>query len=221
MLLQQNAKNIFLENSLYIDGNQIKLVNPFCVNDTCLISRNESFNNTVSSNNEIKRNLQKYYQNILVGKDLDFVLFGSLVELLFINRNCSKEDFNEFELNYESNYQNNLILTWLNSVHDNEKLASVIKFIDTFSRDTKYVFNDYNLEIEKLKWLAFKLPVNEILQRVISSEELEIVFKASDDTIEKSIKKRRDGIVYKNSKNELINKDDIVVSDDTIEGACL
>lgn len=97
MFLQQNEKNIFLNNSLYIDNDEVKLINPFCVNDNYLISdKTASRVNLNNSNTVIENILKKYYQNMLREDGLDFVLYGSLVELLMINNNCKKDSIIKF-----------------------------------------------------------------------------------------------------------------------------
>ena len=222
MLLQQNAKNIFLNNSLYIDNGEVKLINPFCVNDNYLINtKRASRVNSNNSNTVIENILKKYYQNMLREKGLDFVLYGSLVELLLINNNCKKDAFMNFENDCVNHYQNGLILTWLKSIPTTERISALSEFISTFTKDTDYVNNDYNLDIANLKWLAFELPCEEILSCIFNKDEKEIVLNSTKDII----KRKKNRNIYVDSNNEEIDENKIIKKDldenDLDEGDCL
>lgn len=222
MLLQQNAKNIFLNNSLYIDNGEVKLINPFCVNDNYLINtKRASRVNSNNSNTVIENILKKYYQNMLREKGLDFVLYGSLVELLLINNNCKKDAFMNFENDCVNHYQNGLILTWLKSISTTERISALSEFISTFTKDTDYVNNDYNLDIANLKWLAFELPCEEILSCIFNKDEKEIVLNSTKDII----KRKKNRNIYVDSNNEEIDENKIIKKDldenDLDEGDCL
>ena len=222
MLLQQNAKNIFLNNSLYIDNGEVKLINPFCVNDNYLINtKRPSRVNSNNSNTVIENILKKYYQNMLREKGLDFVLYGSLVELLLINNNCKKDAFMNFENDCVNHYQNGLILTWLKSIPTTERISALSEFISTFTKDTDYVNNDYNLDIANLKWLAFELPCEEILSCIFNKDEKEIVLNSTKDII----KRKKNRNIYVDSNNEEIDENKIIKKDldenDLDEGDCL
>lgn len=224
MLLQQNAKNIFLKNSLYIDNDEVKLINPFCGNDNYLINaKRASRVNSNNSNTVIENILKKYYQNILIEKGLDFVLYGSLVELLLINNNCIKDSFINFENDCVNHYQNGLILTWLKSIPTTERISALSKLINTFEKDTDYVNNDYNLDIADLKWLAFELPGEEILSCILNDDDKEIVLNSTKDIIKR--KKKKNCNIYVNSNNEEIDENKIIKNDldenDWDEGDCL
>lgn len=222
MLLQQNAKNIFLNNSLYIDNGEVKLINPFCVNDNYLINtKRASRVNSNNSNTVIENILKKYYQNMLREKGLDFVLYSSLVELLLINNNCKKDAFMNFENDCVNHYQNGLILTWLKSIPTTERISALSEFISTFTKDTDYVNNDYNLDIANLKWLAFELPCEEILSCIFNKDEKEIVLNSTKDII----KRKKNRNIYVDSNNEEIDENKIIKKDldenDLDEGDCL
>lgn len=217
MLLQQNEKNIFLNNSLYIDNGEVKLINPFCVNDNYLINtKRASRVNSNNSNTVIENILKKYYQNMLREKGLDFVLYGSLVELLLINNNCKKDAFMNFENDCVNHYQNGLILTWLKSIPTTERISALSEFISTFTKDTDYVNNDYNLDIANLKWLAFELPCQEILSCILNDDDKEIVLNSTKDII----KRRKNRNIYVDSNNEEIDENKII-KNDLDEGDCL
>ena len=222
MLLQQNAKNIFLKNSLYIDNDEVKLINPFCGNDNYLINtKRASRVNSNNSNTVIENILKKYYQNILIEKGLDVVLYGSLVELLLINNNCKKDAFVNFENDCDNHYQNGLILTWLKSIPTTERISALSEFISTFTKDTDYVNKDYNLDIANLKWLAFELPCEEILSCILNDDDKEIVLNSTKDII----KRKKNRNIYVDSKNEEIDENKIIKNDldenDLDEGDCL
>lgn len=222
MFLQQNEKNIFLNNSLYIDNDEVKLINPFCVNDNYLISdKTASRVNLNNSNTVIENILKKYYQNMLREDGLDFVLYGSLVELLMINNNCKKDSIMNFENDCVNHYQNGLILKWLKSIPTTERISAISKFINTFAEDTDYVNNDYNLDITNLKWLAFELPCEEILSCIFNNADMEIVLNSTKDII----KRKKNRNIYVNSKKEEIDENKIIKNDldenDLDEGDCL
>lgn len=219
LLLQQNAKNIFLNNSLYIDKGEVKLINPFCVNDNYLINtKRASRVNSNNSNTVIENILKKYYQNMLREKGLDFVLYGSLVKLLLINNNCKKDAFMNFENDCVNHYQNGLILTWLKGIPITERISALSEFIDTFTKDTEYVNKDYNLDIANLKWLAFELPCEEILSCIFNNVDKEIVLNSTKDIIKR--KRKKNCYIYVNSNNEEIDENKII-KNDLDDGDCL
>ena len=219
LLLQQNAKNIFLNNSLYIDKGEVKLINPFCVNDNYLINtKRASRVNSNNSNTVIENILKKYYQNMLREKGLDFVLYGSLVKLLLINNNCKKDVFMNFENDCVNHYQNGLILTWLKGIPITERISALSEFIDTFTKDTEYVNKDYNLDIANLKWLAFELPCEEILSCIFNNVDKEIVLNSTKDIIKR--KRKKNCYIYVNFNNEEIDENKII-KNDLDDGDCL
>ena len=154
-------------------------------------------------------------------KGLDFVLYGSLVELLLINNNCKKDAFMNFENDCVNHYQNGLILTWLKSIPTTERISALSEFISTFTKDTDYVNNDYNLDIANLKWLAFELPCEEILSCIFNKDEKEIVLNSTKDII----KRKKNRNIYVDSNNEEIDENKIIKKDldenDLDEGDCL
>lgn len=217
MLLQQNEKNIFLNNSLYVENDEVKLINPFCVNDNYLINdKTASRVNLNNSNTVIENILKKYYQNMLREYGLDFVLYGSLVELLMINNNCKKDSIMNFENDCVNHYQNGLILKWLKSIPTTERISAISKFINTFAKDTDYVNNDYNLDITNLKWLAFELPCEEILSCIFNNDDMEIVLNSTKDII----KRKKNRNIYVNSNKEEIDESKII-KNDLDDGDCL
>lgn len=222
MFLQQNEKNIFLNNSLYIDNDEVKLINPFCVNDNYLINDKTATRVNLNNTNTVIENiLKKYYQNMIREDGLDFVLYGSLVELLLINNNCIKDSFINFENDCVNHFQNGLILTWLKSIPTTERISAISKLINTFEKDTDYVNNDYNLDIANLKWLAFELPCEEILSCILNDDDKEIVLNSTKDII----KRKKNRNIYVNSNKEEIDENKIIKNDldenDLDEGDCL
>ena len=95
LLFNKKYKNIFLENSLYIDQNKIHLINPFCKNDKYLITlKNQVEIKSRHFDKCIMEALDVYYQNNLIGNELDFMMVGSLIKLLRINGDLNEDFFN-------------------------------------------------------------------------------------------------------------------------------
>lgn len=218
LLFKRNIKNVFLEYSMYLDENQIHLLNPFCIHDKYFInSENAVKLNGSNSNDKIIKSLDKYYQNKLIGSGLDFMMVGSFVKLLSVNSNLEADSFTDFN-GIESNVQNSVIIKWLNSLPREERLISFSEFINEFAKDTKYA-KDYKIEIKNLKWFAFKLPLDEILKSILTDDEIRIVSNANVDNIKKI--EKRGTIKYINESGELVEADNIIIDNDCDEGDCL
>lgn len=218
LLFKRNIKNVFLEYSMYLDENQIHILNPFCIHDKYFInSENAVKLNGSNSNNKIIKSLDKYYQNKLIGSGLDFMMVGSFVKLLSVNSNLEADSFTDFN-GIESNVQNSVLIKWLNSLPREERLISFSEFINEFAKDTKYA-KDYKIEIKNLKWFAFKLPLDEILKSILTDDEIRIVSNANVDHIKKI--EKRGTIKYINKSGELVEADKIIIDNDCDEGECL
>ena len=203
---------------MYLDENQIHLLNPFCIHDKYFInSENAVKLNGSNSNDKIIKSLDKYYQNKLIGSGLDFMMVGSFVKLLSVNSNLEADSFTDFN-GIESNVQNSVIIKWLNSLPREERLISFSEFINEFAKDTKYA-KDYKIEIKNLKWFAFKLPLDEILKSILTDDEIHIVSNANVDHIKKI--EKRGTIKYINKSGELVEADKIIIDNDCDEGECL
>lgn len=214
----QKYKNIFLENSLCIDQNKIRLVNPFCKNDKYLITlKNQVEIKSRYFDKSITEALDVYYQNILIGKELDFMMVGSLIKLLRINCDLSEGCFDNLD-KITNDFQNSIILMWLDGLSENDRITSLSKLLSCFGEDVKYV-STYSIEIKDLKWFAFKLPVNEILKRILSNDKICIISDASLDMIYRV--ENRNGVVVKNKNGEEVDKNEIVCNDEYDEGECL
>lgn len=214
----QKYKNIFLENSLCIDQNKIRLVNPFCKNDKYLITlKNQVEIKSRYFDKSITEALDVYYQNILIGKELDFMMVGSLIKLLRINCDLSEGCFDNLD-KITNDFQNSIILMWLDGLSENDRITSLSKLLSCFGEDVKYV-STYSIEIKDLKWFAFKLPVNEILKRILSNDKICIISDASLDMIYRV--ENRNGVVVKNKNGEEVDKNEIVCNDEYNEGECL
>lgn len=214
----QKYKNIFLENSLCIDQNKILLVNPFCKNDKYLITlKNQVEIKSRYFDKSITEALDVYYQNILIGKELDFMMVGSLIKLLRINCDLSEGCFDNLD-KITNDFQNSIILMWLDGLSENDRITSLSKLLSCFGEDVKYV-STYSIEIKDLKWFAFKLPVNEILKRILSNDKICIISDASLDMIYRV--ENRNGVVVKNKNGEEVDKNEIVCNDEYNEGECL
>lgn len=203
---------------MYLDENQIHLLNPFCIRDKYFInSENAVKLNGSNSNDKIIKSLDKYYQNKLIGSGLDFMMVGSFVKLLSVNSNLEADSFTDFN-GIGSNVQNSVIIKWLNSLPREERLISFSEFINEFAKDTKYA-KDYKIEIKNLKWFAFKLPLDEILKSILTDDEIRIVSNANVDHIKKI--EKRGTIKYINESGELVEADNIIIDNDCDEGECL
>lgn len=218
LLFKRNIKNVFLEYSMYLDENQIHLLNPFCIHDKYFInSENTVKLNGSNSNDRIIKSLNKYYQNKLIGSGLDFMMVGSFVKLLSVNCNLEEDSFTDFK-GIENDVQNSVIIKWLNSLPREERLKSFSEFINEFAKDTKYA-EDYKIEIKNLKWFAFKLPLDEILKSILTDDEICIVSNANMNNIKKI--EKRGMIKYKNKSGEQVEADNIIIDNDSDEGECL
>ena len=59
--------------------------------------------------------LDVYYQNNLIGNELDFMMVGSLIKLLRINGDLNEDFFNNLD-KITNNFQNSIILKWLDAL---------------------------------------------------------------------------------------------------------
>lgn len=218
LLFNKKYKNIFLENSLYIDQNKIHLINPFCKNDKYLITlKNQVEIKSRHFDKCIMEALDVYYQNNLIGNELDFMMVGSLIKLLRINGDLNEDFFNNLD-KITNNFQNSIILKWLDGLPENERITSLSELLSCFGEDVKYV-STYSIEIKDLEWFAFKLPVNEILKCILSNEKICIISDASLDMIYRA--ENRNGVVIKNKNGEEVDENEIVCNGDYNEGECL
>lgn len=62
LLFKRNVKNVFLEYSMYLDENQIHLLNPFCIHDKYFINSENAIKlNGLNSNDKIIKSYLKLY----------------------------------------------------------------------------------------------------------------------------------------------------------------
>ena len=218
LLFNKKYKNIFLDNSLYIYQNKIRLVNPFCKSDKYLITlKNQVEIKSRYFDKSIMDALDVYYQNILIGKELDFMMVGSLIKLLRINCDLSEGCFDNLD-KITNNFQNSIILKWLDGLSENDRITSLSELLSCFGDEVKYV-SKYDIEIKELKWVAFKLPVNEILKCILPNDKICIISDASLDMISRV--ENRNGVVIKNKNGEEVDENEIVCNDDYNDGECL
>ena len=160
LMFQDKAYNIFLDNSLILENNQLWLTNPFTMNDNGVITHNGAM---VASNldNLTNRILRPYCFDGF-GDKFDIVMYGSIVKLLKLDANAIDDIF-DICSSSKGDYQNQVIITWAGKLKS--FLDTIKQLVDLYYKDIGYIRNQNTLQEEKIaevSWLPMRFPIEVI-----------------------------------------------------------
>ena len=191
--------NAFFEKAFMKIGEEIHIVNLFTAEDKKII-RSERESIEANAENVTDYAMKPFSLVEVWGKELDFIIVGSICKLLTI---CNV-DVNVIVRKLKqtsSSYQNVLIQSWLE--YSQNVYENLIKFQELYFSDTLYARKRReiaNKKIVDISWIPVKLPehlLDEALKGLcnITTDKIETVQLERDEDFEGNI-------IYKNVKDD-------------------
>ena len=200
--------NSFFDKAFLKLKENIKAVNPCTSEDRTLIFENGEIKDA-NINNVTEYAMKPFSLVKIMGKGLDYVMFGSVCKLLMICDVCIEIIMNELQ-HKSNNYQDNLICIWLkysNNIYENMLMLQKLYFDDVFYIKKRRTIDEKR--IRDISWLPIKLPTC-----FLEDKLLELCDVTISGNIEKVLLERKENfngnIVYK------IVKDDIEIAPETL-----
>ncbi len=215
MIFFEKKMNVFLENSFIRVGSELKITNPFLINDRFIVLNGQSW---IANASSLLKNVLKPFFLLRVGRGFDYIMLGSIFKLLEYD---SKPIDDVFDLlkHPQKNLQESIIEAWLKKIDDSDDYVTNIKNLQNdYFESIRYAqrksfilekkFNDF-------LWLPYKFPSKIIKKHVEKMYELtdckEVIKISSNENFEERIEYRdADGQTIVSSKISFSDNPEIV-----------
>ena len=199
LLFTEKKFNIFTDNSLIIENGCLKTTNPFVQKDSVVILE-KGKNCKANANNVFDEALKPYY-NIVIGDNLDIVLFCSIFDLLKRDAKNIEKIFSILDKK-EKDLQSNIIEAWANGL-DNF-IEKILLLKSDYFRNIAYAKkkDDYvNKTFHDVIWFPFIFPLTMIEEKLQEEKK-----KLSSDELLLNVKKNNDydSEEYTDEKNNIV-----------------
>lgn len=220
LIYNKKNYNVFHKQAFIRSGSELKVVNPFNINDAHIIKEHNSSATVPSSVNSVTKDcLSKYYLEIIIQDGLNCACIGLICNLLEI------EPLNPFDLllnlNTKSSYQNQIINNWIKNTNNPD--TNLIEIQSKFFSNLGYTSNQSDIRNAHLKGLfLYPLKFDEKLVNVIINKKFKFGVEQTYDFFKSRVTTSFDGVnknieidgVIQNSRDVIYYDED----EDSIDG---